>query len=356
MRTLAAFPLMLVLCGCVSTNTNDSVPGTSASTQMLTTYASEQAAAGVNITCGSGATESCIPAGSKIFITAGNLALDDVAQYAIEALGRRLEKSGLVLGADLASADFVVHLRFSAEGINQLDRAIGVPATSVPIGYNKLIGDLATVNVPQMAFPLLHQRTGVVEYRLGVNDKTGKYVIDVRVAGVAQVRDGQVMTGLLSGQALEKPEVATRGYALPPPGPDRERGDLAANTPVGGEGEPPVEREPAHAGRGIERPGGADRRNIVRARYVHDVRVGGPITSAGDKPVNGLGQHAGQEPQGEVTAGAAQGTPAVGAPAPTSKSMGRSHRPLLARAGARAHGDRRPRHPVPAPDLRPMLR
>ena len=186
-------PLMgLVLTGCVTSTQN--IPNPTATEQLLVSHSAERAAAGMNLR---------LPPGSVVFLDTGNLVTAN-DHYVAEAVAAHMRGHGLVLLDTKDKADYVVSLRISADSIDDLNRVLGVPATTIP----SLQNGVPAVNIPEIAIFSKHQRHGIVELSATATDRTGRLVAAVGpIFGISKIVSDHVLAGFVSGDVLARPGI-----------------------------------------------------------------------------------------------------------------------------------------------------
>ena len=140
-RSSAAFPAfvalilaMLALSAC--TTVRETIPQRSATEQLLISTAVDRAVDGMDLK---------IPAGTKVFLEAGQLDSSD-GKYAAGAIKERLLRSGANLVTDAGRADAIVEVRAGALSIDDKKTVVGTDTFNLPVPF---AGEAVTV--PQIA-------------------------------------------------------------------------------------------------------------------------------------------------------------------------------------------------------------
>ena len=166
-RANAAFPAfvalilaMLALGAC--TTVRETIPQRSATEQLLISTAVDRAVEGMNLK---------IPAGTKVFLEAGQLDSSD-GKYAAGAIKERLLRSGANLVTDAGHADAIVEVRAGALSIDDKKTVIGTDTFNLPV---PLAGQAVTI--PQIALYADKERLGVVKLAaIGYRASDGKLI------------------------------------------------------------------------------------------------------------------------------------------------------------------------------------
>ena len=166
-RSSAAFPAfvalilaMLALGAC--TTVRETIPQRSATEQLLISTAVDRAVDGMDLK---------IPAGTKVFLEAGQLDSSD-GKYAAGAIKERLLRSGANLVTDAGRADAIVEVRAGALSIDDKKTVVGTDTFNLPV---PLAGQAVTV--PQIALYADKERLGVAKLAaIGYRTSDGRLI------------------------------------------------------------------------------------------------------------------------------------------------------------------------------------
>jgi len=166
-RSSAAFPTfialmlaMLALSAC--TTVRETIPERSATEQLLISTAVDRAVDGMNLK---------IPAGTKVFLEAGQLDSSD-GKYAAGAIKERLLRSGANVVTDAGQADAIVEVRAGALSIDDKKTVIGTDAFNLPVPFAG-----QAVTVPQIALYADKERLGIAKIAaIGYRTSDGKLI------------------------------------------------------------------------------------------------------------------------------------------------------------------------------------
>ena len=166
-RSSAAFPAfvalilaMLALGAC--TTVRETIPQRSATEQLLISTAVDRAVDGMDLK---------IPAGTKVFLEAGQLDSSD-GKYAAGAIKERLLRSGANLVTDAGRADAIVEVRAGALSIDDKKTVVGTDTFNLPVPF---AGEAVTV--PQIALYADKERLGVAKLAaIGYRTSDGRLI------------------------------------------------------------------------------------------------------------------------------------------------------------------------------------
>jgi hypothetical protein len=144
----ALFLLLLAPLLCACHVTRNTVPGRSATEEMVISAATDKAADQL---------AAQLTAGGSVYIDSTNFDQPD-GKYALGAIRAAIAKRGTKLAADRSKADRIVEVRAGALSIDQNKFLIGIPEFSLPI---PLAGE---ATVPEIAFYSFHDNQGVAKF------------------------------------------------------------------------------------------------------------------------------------------------------------------------------------------------
>src|SRR5579859_1905702 len=136
----------LVLCSC--TLNKETVPGRSATEEMIISKASERAADKL---------AAQLTAGGSVYLDTTYFDAPD-GKYALGAIRAAIARRGTKIAADRAKADRVVEVRAGALSVDQNTFLIGIPEVTLPI---PLAG---AATLPEIALYSFHDDQGVAKF------------------------------------------------------------------------------------------------------------------------------------------------------------------------------------------------
>lgn len=170
----------------------ETLPGRTATEQLLLSHAADKAAVGF---------WSELKPGTSVFIEARNFN-GEASDYALSALRQALLAQGGRLAPTRDKADVVCEIRQGALSMDQTNRVVGIPAITLPVTSN-----WNTIYVPEMSLYSRADRSGVAEFTAFAYDaKTGEPVaMGIRGEGSTQIRRHKLLMIFSWGDQTVRP-------------------------------------------------------------------------------------------------------------------------------------------------------